>query len=241
MSDFILFSPFHLISIFLIGLVVIFSFWIGLRFPQKIKSIQIFYGCLMLGTLVLFYHFHLSRGIFDIGRHLPLHLCSISAYLAMFMCFRPPRQLFWMLYFWGLLAAIITLIIPDMGREDGLASFRFFEIMMTQGLIVVIIGLFLPIYFGTLKLKYLIVTQVLLVLFSLVIGLLINPAVGGNYLYLAQKPSGGQMNFLPQSNPLFALSLASLVLAIIAIQYLITRLLVGWFRLRQLANTPNKF
>ena len=240
MSDFILFSPFHLITIFLIGLVTILSFWVGLRFPQKIKLIRIFYGCLMLGTLVLFYHFHLSRGIFDIGRYLPLHLCSISAYLAMFMCFRPSRQLFWMLYFWGLLAAIITLIIPDMGRGDGLASFRFFE-MMTHGLIVVIIGLFLPIYFGTLKLKYLIVTQVLLVLFSLVIGLLINPAVGGNYLYLAQKPSGGQMNFLPQNNPLFALSLASLVLAIIAIQYLITRLLVRWFQLRRLANTPNKF
>ena len=42
-------------------------------------------------------------------------------------------------FFWGFIAAFVTLLAPDMGRLDGIGSFRHFEMMASHGLIFIVI------------------------------------------------------------------------------------------------------
>jgi hypothetical integral membrane protein (TIGR02206 family) len=220
--EYIQFGTDHLITLAFIFGTSILSLYLGLKYKQKTRIFQIIYAFSLITVVFAFNIYHIYNNTFDFSRHLPFHLCTISAYLAIILGLFPNRRLFWLLYFWGFIAAFITLLLPDMGREEGLGSFRFFEMMASHGLILIIISLFYGIYNQTLKFKYYLATMCILIGFTLTVGLLVNPLVNGNYLYLAEKPSGGQMNFLPNGNPAHALSLSALVIGILSIQYIIT-------------------
>jgi hypothetical integral membrane protein (TIGR02206 family) len=218
--------PFGTDHLLVIGLIFCLSLVLNLlHFKLQHKSlriIQIILGMLLLATVVLTNYYYISINQFDFAKHLPFHLCTISAYLAILVSFFPRRQIFWLLYFWGLIAAFVTLLAPDMGRTDGFGSFRHFEMMASHGLIFTIIFFNLGFYFKTLKLKYFVYTITILIIFTIIVGTVINPLIQGNYLYMASRPNGGQMNFIPGDKSTYPFMLAILVISILTLQYLVT-------------------
>lgn len=239
--DFILFGFDHLITLTLIFISSSIALFLGLKYKFASRPFQLFLSLSLLAVVLSFNAFHIVNNSFDFGRHLPFHLCTISAYLAIFLGFIPNKRLFWVLYFWGTIAALITLILPDMGRSEGIGSFRFFEMMASHGLILIIVSHFLGVYYHSLKIKYFIGTIGLLLAFAILTGFILNPIFNGNYLYLVNKPAGGQMDFLPAQNPAHAISLVLFVSGVLTIQFLFSYLiiykLIPRFKAKNLVNS----
>lgn len=156
----------------------------------------------LIAQIITFNVYHITNNSYDISRFLPLHLCTISAILAPIALLTRNNIIKDLTLFWGLVPAFLAILLPDMGANDGLTSFRFWEFFVSH-VFIVLSAVYLSIHsyskFSILSFetwKKIIISFVVLVLYAFGFVYPVNKILGSNYLYLMSKASNG-MGFLP--------------------------------------------
>ncbi len=221
---FTLFGSSHLVVIFLTLFFSFLTFWSRRLSVNQQSRIQLLLASILGLQIIVFNAWHLYFRDFDITRYLPLHLCSISAYISVLALLLKKNWLYKIQFFWVPAGAFLALILPDIGANENFPNFRFIEFFWSHSLIVIIT--FWIIFTQRLNLKYLDVWKYFGLLLSFCFGFVfwINRLIGSNYMYLMSKPSGGQMNFLP-SEPYHIFGIVGIILVIFHVQFWIWK----WF------------
>lgn len=161
---------------------------------------------------------NLMAGSWTVQQMLPLHLCSAMVWITAAALLLEKRSLYPLLYFLGVAGAVQALITPDIG-EYGVAHYRFFQTMLSHGLVVTA-GLWVVTVEGWRPtLPSLGAVIVGLNAYGLVV-LWVNLRIGSNYLYVAAKPeSASVMDFFPEW-PAYLWILEGIVLVVLPLMYL---------------------
>lgn len=134
-----MYTSMHVLMLGLTAIVFILFFAFHKKIYQSPYEKKIRYGfgsflIVMLITLIT---------IDTIGGHLylPLHLCSISYFLAIILLFTNNEKVFNYLFFSGIIGGIVTFAIPELDHA-GYNRFRFYEFIIAHSVIIM-----LPIYY----------------------------------------------------------------------------------------------
>jgi hypothetical integral membrane protein (TIGR02206 family) len=178
-------------------------------FAENEKAVRwmFFSGLFFLESL---YHYWLYRaGIWDVSFTLPLQLCSISLVLCLILLASGSRLVFHIVYFIGIAGALMAVLTPEL--FFGYPHFRYFQFFITHILIIwtclfyVFAKGFAPDHKG-MWLSYLFLNL------SAGIAYLANKWTGGNYMFLAYKPSNGSLIDFLGPYPFYILSLEGIAL-----------------------------
>lgn len=149
---------------------------------------------------------------------LPLHLCGVSVILSAIMLVNKNFLLYEINYFWGLGGAIQALFTPDIGIY-GFPHFRYFQFFVSHGSIILAVLYMTWVHGLRPQLKS--VWKVFgITNFYLVVIAGFNLLVGGNYLFICEKPIGGSLLDFLGPWPWYILSLEGVGLVSFLIYYL---------------------
>lgn len=212
-----LFSLHHILMLllFMIIGVLIFVFRNRLSKQQKLWKLLMFSGLFLLESL---YHFWLFKdGYWDISFTLPLQLCSISLLLCLVLLVTDSKMIFQFVYFLGIAGAIQALLTPEL--FVGFPHFRFFQFFITH-MLIIWVGLFYVFVKGyviTIKGMW----QALIFLNGAAfLAFLGNLITGGNYMFLAHKPSNPSLLDYLGPYPFYILALECIALFLFYLLYL---------------------
>jgi hypothetical integral membrane protein (TIGR02206 family) len=179
-----------------LGLLVFGSASIMWTRSLKFAQIQRYgIGGALLLHIVMFNGYHLIHGSYNLAQHLPFHLCSLSAIMTLLTLWFDRPLLRQLTIYWAPIAAFVAILLPDIGTNENFPTFRFIEFFTSHLLICWGAAWLLANRPFQWTLKTVAIAYASLVA-TLPIIALINRAVKGNYLYMMQKPNGGQMDFL---------------------------------------------
>lgn len=212
-----------------LGLLGLGAAWIVGTRSVKLAKIQRYAiaGGLLL-HLIMFNGYHVIHRSYELHNHLPLHLCSLSAVMMMVTLWFDRPLLRQLTIYWAPIAALMAILLPDIGTSDNFPAFRFIEFFTSHVLICWgAVWLLVNRQFQW-TLKTVAIAYGALVALLPAIGL-VNRAVQGNYLYMMRKPVGGQMDFLGSSHfgPLVAL-----VLLVFWVEMVLFGLVQRWVKAR---------
>lgn len=211
------FSFSHIIVLVIFGLVtfLMFIFRKKLKTFEKQLRITMFSGLFVLESL---YHYWLYKdGHWDVSFALPLQLCSISLLLCLLLLATDWKWLFQIVYFLGIAGAIQALITPEL--FVGFPHFRYFQFFITHMLIIWvalfyvfvkgyrITGMGLWHAFGFLNL-------------AAALAFVGNIVTGGNYMFLARKPSNPTLLDMLGPYPHYIIVLELIALLLFLLLYL---------------------
>ena len=216
--------PFTLFGFSHLTVIIVTVFFSYLTFFQKRistnnrKIIKNALVTLLILQIIVFNSWHLVHNSFEIQRFLPLHLCSLSAYISVFALAFNNQWLSKLQFFWGLVPASIALFLPEMSANENFPHFRFIEFFWSHSLII--ITTFWIIFSGKLRLKYRDIWIIFVLLNAFAFGFVYwaNQIFGSNYMYLMRKADGGQMNFLP-AEPYHIFGLLGIFLLVFHLQF----------------------
>ncbi len=187
-----MYTPMHLVMLvaFFLLLVLFFLYKDKLYNHPKEKEIRYGIGYFLIVLELISALTIVLQG----GLYIPLHLCSISYYLAIVLLFTKNDKVFTVLFFTGIIGGLVTFAIPELGHA-GYNRFRFYQFIIVHTAIIVVPIYFLTNHQYTITLKKLLLTMV----FVNVIGFSMLPVnilldntlieVGANYMYVMGPPS----------------------------------------------------
>jgi hypothetical integral membrane protein (TIGR02206 family) len=186
-APFHLFNTPHLIALGVIALLNLLLILFRSRFTDsRRRSLRYGLAFILIVNEALYHLWRWRTGQWTIQLMLPLHLCAVMVYLSAIMLLTKSYTLYQFLYFMGIGAATQALLTPDAGIY-GFPHFRFFEIMISHGGIVMaaIYMTFIERYRPSWKsiLRVAIWLNMYMVLVEVV-----NFALGSNYMFIARKP-----------------------------------------------------
>ncbi|MFC0472589.1 TIGR02206 family membrane protein [Halalkalibacter kiskunsagensis] len=117
--------------------------------------------------------------------NLPLHLCTISLYLSMYMLAFKSYFVFEVVYFFGIGGALQAIITPDLFYT--FPHFRFFHFFIAHFAIILASLYMVWVEKFTVTLKSIIKSMLVLNTFA-IIAFFINKVTGANYMFLSRKP-----------------------------------------------------
>lgn len=181
-------SHFLMIAILFCGFVVLYRFRDFFRkYDQEARG-SMFFVLFLLETL---YHFWLYKdGYWDISFTLPLQLCSLSLVLCLILLSTRAQFIFQIVYFIGITGAFMAILTPELFL--GFPHFRFFQFFITHMFIIwtclyfVFVHKFKPTRKG-------LFASFLFLNGSAGAAFIANKLTGGNYMFLAHKPSNGSL------------------------------------------------
>lgn len=181
-------SHFLMIAIFFCGSGVLYRFRDSFRkYDQEARG-SMFFVLFLLETL---YHFWLYKdGYWDISFTLPLQLCSLSLVLCLILLSTRAQFIFQIVYFIGITGAFMAILTPELFL--GFPHFRFFQFFITHMFIIwtclyfVFVHKFKPTRKG-------LFASFLFLNGSAGAAFIANKLTGGNYMFLAHKPSNGSL------------------------------------------------
>lgn len=123
----------------------------------------------------------------SIDTMLPLHLCSLNIFLSSIMLLTRSYRLYEIIYFTGIGGALQALLTPDLGIH-GYPHYRFFQTFISHGALVSA-ALYMTLVEGY-RPTWGSVKRVIIIMpgYMALVGV-VNWLTGGNYLFLARKPS----------------------------------------------------
>jgi len=215
-----LFGPAHLVTLGVLALAGL-SFLLLRRSPSRALRRGLRYGlAALLAINELGWHYWVWRtGQWSIQAMLPLHLCTLSIILSVFMLLFRSYRLFEFIYFLGLGGAIQTVMTPDLGIHDGFPHYRFFQIFISHGgVILAVVCLltmegFRPTWKSLQRVVVWTNVYVILIMF-------LNKWLGSNYLYIAHPPPTESLIDFLGPWPWYILSMEAVGLATCFILYL---------------------
>lgn len=188
--DFQLFSISHLIvlAIAFVGLVVLFI--VRARWQEKAQPFQwvrwALFSLLLLSELS-YQTWTTVNGLWSFQGHVPLHLCGIASITAMIGLLTLHKTWIQISFFIGILPAFLALVTPDLPHDYH--HYRFWKFFVHHTAIpwaCLFLALVKP---AAITLHSVFFVYFSLVVYALLIGFIINPLSGANYLYLTQTPA----------------------------------------------------
>lgn len=172
---------------------------------------------LLIGEVALIL-WYIATEQFSIAYSLPLHLCRLAAILAAVMLITNNKQLYQIVYYLGLGAAVPALISPDISGYN-FPHFTFFKFFINHSGIVTAVIYMTLIEGYRPQFKSIIKTIIGLNLYAGVM-MLFNSLIGGDYLYLrAKPPSPSIMDYLGDW-PWYIINLELIAVGLFLIYYL---------------------
>lgn len=178
-------------------------------------------SCLLIGLLILFegaYHVWLVwNGLWKWNKSLPLELCNISTYCCMLLLYTKRYSLFEILYFIGIGGELQAIFTPALSHS--FPHFRFFHFFIGHSLVIWTIAFF--VFVKRFKPTFRSIWKAFLFL-HLVAGIafLVNRLTGGNYMFLAHKPSNQSLLDVLGPYPWYILSLEGVALVVFFLLWL---------------------
>lgn len=218
-------QPFTLFGNLHFGVIATLIIILFLTFLLRKKSyIRYVYSTILIAQVIIFTFYHIIQKDYDLARFLPLHLCTVCAILAPYALLSRSKNAEKLVIFWGFIPALLAVLLPDMGANDNIQSFRFWEFFVSH-IIIVASSFYLAINhskFFKINSKSILKPLKafgLLIIYAFAIVYPLNYIFNWNYLYLMKRASNG-MGFLPTGN-LYLPSLMSLSLIVFVVTYLI--------------------
>lgn len=184
------FSLSHLLMIALLicGSVCLIYFREYLRKFDQIARGLMFSVLFILETA---YHYWLYKdGYWDISVTLPLQLCSLSLILCLILVVTRAKRVFQIVYFIGVTGAFMAIVTPELFL--GFPHFRYFQFFITHMLIlwICLYFVFVHRYKPTRKGLF---ASFLFLNGGAVAAFTANKLTGGNYMFLAHRPSNDSL------------------------------------------------
>ena len=159
----------------------------------------------------------ITSGVWSFQGHVPLHLCGIASITAMIGLLTFNKTWIRISFFIGILPAFLALITPELPYDY--QHYRFWKFFIHHTAIPVaclFLALSKP---SVITLRSVFFVYFLLILYALIIGFIINPITGANYLYLAQLPTASTPLSFFGDGIWYYLNLGLAALAIFLLQY----------------------
>lgn len=217
---FAMFTPQHILPLVGIALLILLlhRFKNSLRHDDWKKRIRFGLFTLLIVFEVLLYGWYFYFEQFSLEQSLPLQLCSISYILTIVILLFPFYRIYEFLYFAGAGGAIQALLTPA-AILSGFPHFTYFYFFIGHGAIVWV-ALYMTWVHGY-RPTWRSIWRVLLIMNGLLAVIIpVNWITGGNYLFVAEKPSGDTLlNYLGPW-PWYLLSLEGVAVIIFIFMYL---------------------
>ncbi|MEH7125941.1 TIGR02206 family membrane protein [Bacillus sp. JJ1773] len=182
------FQHFMMIIILIGGTIFLYSKKNHLKEHDKSVRILMF---LSLFVLEAMYHIWLIKdGYWDISFTLPLQLCSLSLILCLILLTSKSNFIFQIVFFIGITGAAMAVITPELFL--GFPHFRYFQFFITHIFIIWTCFYFWIVHDYTPNGKGLIMSFLFLN-GSACLAFAANKVTGGNYMFLAYKPSNASL------------------------------------------------
>jgi hypothetical integral membrane protein (TIGR02206 family) len=140
----------------------------------------------LLGLNLVAYHaVRIARDSWSVDFDLPLHLTDVVAIVAVLALWTPRPLTFELTYYWGLTAALLAILTPDLGQA--FPSFFFFNYFISHSGVVVAAA-FLAAGIGLVPRAGAVRRVFRWTAAVAVIAALANLATGGNYMFLDERP-----------------------------------------------------
>jgi hypothetical integral membrane protein (TIGR02206 family) len=219
--DFNMFSVSHQSVIVIVCAVLIglyrFRRQLGSYLGRKTEIITAFF---LLLIEAIYHAWMITTDSWKVSHAIPLELCSISLFLAVFLLLTQKKIMYDILLFTGLLGASQALLTPYL--NFGFPHFRFFHFFAVHAFLMIV-----PLYFTWVKGYKPTIYSVgktmlfLNLLIPLVLG--VNNWTGGNYLYLSHKPASASLLDVLGPYPWYIFSLEGLALVLSLFIWLLLR------------------
>ena len=200
------FSTAHIMSLIIIGFLiyVIYVLKDMLKGAKEEKIYSSILGIILIVHQISLYYWYVDNNKLSLRESLPLYLCRISLVLSILMIFTKSREIFDILYFWGLGGAGIALLFHDTSLFT-FPHYIFIQFFVSHGgiLISIFFMIFVHNYFPTLaSLKRTFKWNIIYFIITIPLNYLIN----SNYSYLRCKPNFPLLNHI-SNNPFVYVSL----------------------------------
>lgn len=156
------------------------------RQPYLKKMIRYTLLTLLILSEISLELWYVQQGIWNPARHLPLELCSITLLLSIIMLITRSRALYSILFFAGIVGALLAILTPNLGY--GFPHFRFIQFFMAHYAIILAALYMTWIESYRPQWRSIGYTMLALNVIALAVGL-INYLIGSNYMFLMRKPS----------------------------------------------------
>lgn len=210
MEGSLLFSASHLISLCVTLALLLFLFLFRNKsWMKRGGRWLILLG--LAGSEIWLNYWYLSTNMWDIRYTLPFQLCSISLYLCVWMLLMRQKWVFEVVYFLGVGGALQALLTPELFYD--FPHFRFLHFFIAH--ISIILAVFYMLWVEKFQVKFKSVWKAFAALnvIALVV-FLVNRLTGGNYMFLAQKPTNASLIDFLGPYPWYILTLELVVLII---------------------------
>lgn len=180
------FSPFWwqttLVAVLIIVLVV--------RLPIYFKSLRhrnydLAIACILILNTIIENAYNFHEGYLNLKQSLPVHLCSITNIMCIWVLFNYKQWLAECVFYWGLAGGIHSLLTPEF--TIGMDGYNFIGYYITHGGLILVVAYLIVHYdFRPRPRSWLWVlgyTQ----LVAIGVGI-VNYATGANYMFLSKKP-----------------------------------------------------
>lgn len=181
-------AHFAILTVLLVGGLVLYLLRGRIRRWRHEAHARRLFGLSLIAAQAAYGLNNAANGMASLQRDLPLSLCGASMVLTGVLLMGRSERLFRILYFWGVAGVVQALITPNLGPY-GPSHFRFYQ--FAYGHIGVILGLLYMVFVHRMRPRYRDIYRSLGVLLGFTgVVLVVNVAIGANYLYLLRPPAG---------------------------------------------------
>jgi hypothetical integral membrane protein (TIGR02206 family) len=209
---FVLFGPDHLGALVLTVLVSVALVRIVRRAPEGRAAAAVRFGlaALLLGATAATMAAWARHGRLQWLDFLPLHLCDLLIFVAVFALITRQPLAVELLYFWAGAGTVLAMLGPDVGAgfpDPGFLSFFALHGLVVASAAVLVFGLRRPPRAGAVRRVFLL-TNAYAALVAVV-----DRALGANYLFLCEKPAAATLLDWLGPWPVYLLAADALALA----------------------------
>ncbi len=170
----------------------------------------------LAGSEIWLNYWYFTTGMWDIRYTLPFQLCSISLYLCVWMLLTRQKLVFEVVYFLGVGGALQALLTPELFYD--FPHFRFLHFFIAH--ISIIMAVFYMLWIEKFQVKFKSVWKAFAALNVIAfIVYFVNKLTGGNYMFLAEKPTNASLIDFLGPYPWYILTLEFVVLFIFLLLY----------------------
>lgn len=218
-APFELFGAGHLIALAIIAAVIAFLIW-GWRNPGDAAKRR---GRLLIVAMLLlneagWHSFHILNGSWTIREHIPLHLCGVSIWSAIFILLTRNYRLYEIVFFFGIAGATQALITPPAG-DYGFPHFRAFQTLISHSMIVIAMVYMTAIEGFRPTWGSIIRTMIFLNVYLVIVSG-VNYLLGSNYMYTMGKPATASLFDVMGPWPWYLLTAEFLAVILFVLLYL---------------------
>jgi hypothetical integral membrane protein (TIGR02206 family) len=223
MLDFQLFSLAHLLTLFVFVLLVAGLIYCFVK-CTKIKWIGTILVCTLSISEISYQIWSVTNGIWSFQSTLPLHLCSISTFIGIYLYFKRNSRLFYLFLYIGFIPPILAIITPD--NPYAFPHYRYIKYFLHHMAIPLMV-LYLFFYDHYPLRKRSILNGLGLVNCLAVPIFILNKLSGSNYFFLAGPPEGNTPLSWFGEGIIYIVSLEFAAIIVFSINYLLFKLLAA--------------